>query len=93
MVERFNWTILNSFSLLVSSNHQDWDKKLPHFLLPTGVLFTRSPAISYPRCSSDVIFVYLQIFYSAVHQLYPWRLRSISRNYTGTDGGNASSSE
>ncbi|GFU90793.1 retrovirus-related Pol polyprotein from transposon 412 [Trichonephila clavipes] len=33
MVERFNWTILNSLSLLVSSNQQDWDKKLPFFLL------------------------------------------------------------
>ncbi|GFU61678.1 retrovirus-related Pol polyprotein from transposon 412 [Trichonephila clavipes] len=33
MVERFNWTILHSLSLLVSSNQQDWDKKLPFFLL------------------------------------------------------------
>ncbi|GFX37835.1 retrovirus-related Pol polyprotein from transposon 412 [Trichonephila clavipes] len=33
MVERFNWTILNSLSLLVSSNQQDWDKKLQFFLL------------------------------------------------------------
>ncbi|GFW87605.1 retrovirus-related Pol polyprotein from transposon 412 [Trichonephila clavipes] len=33
MVERFNRTILNSISLLVSSNQQDWDKKLPFFLL------------------------------------------------------------
>ncbi|GFY15461.1 retrovirus-related Pol polyprotein from transposon 412 [Trichonephila clavipes] len=33
MIERFNWTILNSLSLLVSSNQQDWDKKLPFFLL------------------------------------------------------------
>ncbi|GFT23544.1 retrovirus-related Pol polyprotein from transposon 412 [Trichonephila clavipes] len=33
MVERFNRTILNSLSLLVSSNKQDWDKKLPFFLL------------------------------------------------------------
>ncbi|GFT70886.1 retrovirus-related Pol polyprotein from transposon 412 [Trichonephila clavipes] len=32
-VERFNRTILNSLSLLVSSNQQDWDKKLPIFLL------------------------------------------------------------
>ncbi|GFV58469.1 retrovirus-related Pol polyprotein from transposon 412 [Trichonephila clavipes] len=32
MVERFSWTILNSLSLLVSSNQQDWDKKLPFFL-------------------------------------------------------------
>ncbi|GFX79279.1 retrovirus-related Pol polyprotein from transposon 412 [Trichonephila clavipes] len=30
MVERFNWIILNSH---VSSNQQDWDKKLPFFLL------------------------------------------------------------
>ncbi|GFW67790.1 retrovirus-related Pol polyprotein from transposon 412 [Trichonephila clavipes] len=33
MVERFNRTILSSLSLLVSSNQQDWDKKLPFFLL------------------------------------------------------------
>ncbi|GFV82415.1 retrovirus-related Pol polyprotein from transposon 412 [Trichonephila clavipes] len=33
MVERFNRTIRNSLSLLVSSNQQDWDKKLPCFLL------------------------------------------------------------
>ncbi|GFS58268.1 retrovirus-related Pol polyprotein from transposon 17.6 [Trichonephila clavipes] len=33
MVERFNRTILNSLFLLVSSNQQEWDKKLPFFLL------------------------------------------------------------
>ncbi|GFW14539.1 retrovirus-related Pol polyprotein from transposon 412 [Trichonephila clavipes] len=33
MVERFNRTILNSLSLLVSSNQQDWEQKLPFFLL------------------------------------------------------------
>ncbi|GFX62940.1 retrovirus-related Pol polyprotein from transposon 412 [Trichonephila clavipes] len=33
MAESFNRTILNSLSLLVSSNQQDWDKKLPFFLL------------------------------------------------------------
>ncbi|GFX17666.1 retrovirus-related Pol polyprotein from transposon 412 [Trichonephila clavipes] len=33
MVERFNLIILNSLSLLVSSNQQDGDKKLPWFLL------------------------------------------------------------
>ncbi|GFU98817.1 hypothetical protein TNCV_2308411 [Trichonephila clavipes] len=33
MVERFKRTILNSLSLLVSSNQQDWDMKLPFFLL------------------------------------------------------------
>ncbi|GFW27970.1 retrovirus-related Pol polyprotein from transposon 412 [Trichonephila clavipes] len=33
MVERFNRTILNSLSLLVSSNQKDWGKKLPFFLL------------------------------------------------------------
>ncbi|GFV89713.1 retrovirus-related Pol polyprotein from transposon 412 [Trichonephila clavipes] len=33
MVERFIRTILNSLSLLVSINQQDWDKKLPFFLL------------------------------------------------------------
>ncbi|GFV98468.1 retrovirus-related Pol polyprotein from transposon 412 [Trichonephila clavipes] len=33
MVERFYRTILNNLSLLVSSNQQDWDIKLPFFLL------------------------------------------------------------
>ncbi|GFW97289.1 retrovirus-related Pol polyprotein from transposon 412 [Trichonephila clavipes] len=33
MIERFNLTILNRLSLLVSSNQQDWDKKLSFFLL------------------------------------------------------------
>ncbi|GFW58962.1 retrovirus-related Pol polyprotein from transposon 412 [Trichonephila clavipes] len=33
MVERFNRTILNNLYLLVSSNQQDWDKKLPFFQL------------------------------------------------------------
>ena len=33
MVERFNRTILNNLSLLVSRNQQDWDLKLPLFLL------------------------------------------------------------
>lgn len=33
MVERFNRTILNNLSLMVSRNQQDWDQKLPLFLL------------------------------------------------------------
>ncbi|GFY31201.1 retrovirus-related Pol polyprotein from transposon 412 [Trichonephila clavipes] len=33
MAERFNRTIVNSLSLLVSSNQQNWDKKLPFSLL------------------------------------------------------------
>ena len=33
MVERFNRTILNHLSLFVSKNQQDWDQKLPLFLL------------------------------------------------------------
>ena len=28
MIKRFDWTILNNFSLLVSRNQQDWDLKL-----------------------------------------------------------------
>ncbi|GFT91562.1 retrovirus-related Pol polyprotein from transposon 412 [Trichonephila clavipes] len=39
MVERFNRNILNSLSLLVSSNQQDWDKKLPFFLLAYNSAF------------------------------------------------------
>ncbi|GFS52302.1 hypothetical protein TNCV_4850271 [Trichonephila clavipes] len=33
MVERFNRTILNNLSLMVSKNQQDWDQKVPPFLL------------------------------------------------------------
>ncbi|GFX30620.1 retrovirus-related Pol polyprotein from transposon 412 [Trichonephila clavipes] len=33
MVERFNRTILNNLSLMVSKNQQDWDQKVPLFLL------------------------------------------------------------
>ncbi|GFV40826.1 retrovirus-related Pol polyprotein from transposon 412 [Trichonephila clavipes] len=64
MVESFNWTILNSLSLLVSSNQQDWDKKLPFFLLayrsavhettgysPSQMLFGRDL-----RLPADVLF-------------------------------------
>ncbi|GFV14563.1 retrovirus-related Pol polyprotein from transposon 412 [Trichonephila clavipes] len=81
MVERFNRTILNSLCLLVSSNQNRTGTGNCHFsCLPTGVPFMRSPAIPHPRCSFDVVFVCLQIFCSAGHQMHPWRLRSISRN-------------
>ncbi|GFX28221.1 retrovirus-related Pol polyprotein from transposon 412 [Trichonephila clavipes] len=33
MVERFNRTMLNNLSLMVSKNQQDWDQKVPLFLL------------------------------------------------------------
>ncbi|GFX69136.1 retrovirus-related Pol polyprotein from transposon 412 [Trichonephila clavipes] len=33
MVERFSRTILNNLSLIVSKNQQDWDQKVPLFLL------------------------------------------------------------
>ncbi|GFV55667.1 retrovirus-related Pol polyprotein from transposon 412 [Trichonephila clavipes] len=64
MVERFNRTILSSLSLLVSSNQQDWDKKLPFFLLayrsavhettgysPSQMLFVRDL-----RLPADLLF-------------------------------------
>ncbi|GFS71286.1 retrovirus-related Pol polyprotein from transposon 412 [Trichonephila clavipes] len=64
MVERFHRTILNSLSHLVSSNQQDWDRKLPFFLLAyksavhetTGystsqMLFGRDP-----RLPADLLF-------------------------------------
>ncbi|GFU12554.1 retrovirus-related Pol polyprotein from transposon 412 [Trichonephila clavipes] len=64
MVERFNRTILNNLCLLVSSNQQDWDKKLPFFLLdykigvhettgysPSQMLFGR-----YLHLSSELLF-------------------------------------
>ncbi|GFT96446.1 retrovirus-related Pol polyprotein from transposon 412 [Trichonephila clavipes] len=63
MVERFNRTILNSLSLLVSSNQQDWDRKLPFSLLayrsavhettgysPSQMLFGRD------RLPADLLF-------------------------------------
>ncbi|GFV10940.1 retrovirus-related Pol polyprotein from transposon 412 [Trichonephila clavipes] len=76
MVERFNRTILNSLSLLVSSNPQEWDKKLPFF--PACLQECRSrdhrlfpiPDYGRDRLPSDVLF----------HQMLPWRLRSMSRN-------------
>ncbi|GFV96342.1 retrovirus-related Pol polyprotein from transposon 412 [Trichonephila clavipes] len=46
MVERFNRTILNSLSLLVSSNQQDWDKKLPFFLLAYRSAVHETPGYS-----------------------------------------------
>ncbi|GFY11555.1 retrovirus-related Pol polyprotein from transposon 412 [Trichonephila clavipes] len=93
IVERFNRTILNSLSLLVSSIQQDWDKKLPFFLLAyRSVPFTRPSTIPHPRCSLNVIFVCLQIFCSAGHQMSPWCLKSISRNSRHGEGANASSS-
>ncbi|GFW69612.1 retrovirus-related Pol polyprotein from transposon 412 [Trichonephila clavipes] len=80
MVERFNRTILNSLSLLVSSNQQDWDKKLPFFLLayrsdvhettgysPSQKFFGRDL-----RLPADLLL--------AGHHMHPWRLRNISRN-------------
>ncbi|GFU21230.1 retrovirus-related Pol polyprotein from transposon 412 [Trichonephila clavipes] len=64
IIERFNRTILNSLSLLVSSNQQNWDKKLPFFLLayrsaveettgysPSQMLFER-----YLRLLADILF-------------------------------------
>ncbi|GFW66573.1 retrovirus-related Pol polyprotein from transposon 412 [Trichonephila clavipes] len=65
MVERFNRTILNSLSLLVTNNQQDWDKKLPFFSLvyrsavhettgysPSQMLFGRDL-----RLLADLLFI------------------------------------
>ncbi|GFX54381.1 retrovirus-related Pol polyprotein from transposon 412 [Trichonephila clavipes] len=64
IAERFFRTILNSLSLLVSSNEQDWDKKLPFFFLayrssvhetigssPSQMLFARDL-----RLPADLLF-------------------------------------
>ncbi|GFW26834.1 uncharacterized protein TNCV_1376771 [Trichonephila clavipes] len=40
--ERFNWTILNSLSLLLSCNQQDWEKKLTFFLLAYRSAFNKT---------------------------------------------------
>ncbi|GFW72739.1 malate dehydrogenase, mitochondrial [Trichonephila clavipes] len=57
MVERFNRTILNNLSLMVSKNQQDWDQKVPLFLLAYAAPFTRLPDIHHPRCFLAEIFV------------------------------------
>ncbi|GFV18917.1 retrovirus-related Pol polyprotein from transposon 412 [Trichonephila clavipes] len=64
MVERFNRTILNNLSLMVSKNQQDWDQKVPLFLLAyrsavhetTG--YSPSQMLFWPRSSSpcDLLF-------------------------------------
>ncbi|GFX83561.1 retrovirus-related Pol polyprotein from transposon 412 [Trichonephila clavipes] len=80
MVERFNRTILNSLSLSwYPVINRIGTGNCHFFCLPTGVPFMRPPAIPHPRCSLDVIFVCLQIFCSAGHQMHPWRLWSISK--------------
>ncbi|GFU61242.1 retrovirus-related Pol polyprotein from transposon 412 [Trichonephila clavipes] len=64
MVERFNRTILNSLSLLVSSNQHDWDKKLPFFLLAyrisvhetTGYSPSQMPFERDLRLPTDLLF-------------------------------------
>ncbi|GFW72435.1 probable aminopeptidase NPEPL1 [Trichonephila clavipes] len=46
MVERFNRTILNNLSLMVSKNQQDWDQKMlfgRDLRLPCDLLFGRPP--------------------------------------------------
>ncbi|GFX53983.1 retrovirus-related Pol polyprotein from transposon 412 [Trichonephila clavipes] len=70
MVERFNRTILNNLSLMVSKNQQDWDQKVPLFLLayrsavhettgysPSQMLFGRD--LRLPAC--DLLFGRLRI--------------------------------
>ncbi|GFW93189.1 retrovirus-related Pol polyprotein from transposon 412 [Trichonephila clavipes] len=52
MVEGFNRTILNSLSLLVSSNQQDWYRKLPFFLLAYRSAFQETTSYS----PSQVLF-------------------------------------
>ncbi|GFW33586.1 retrovirus-related Pol polyprotein from transposon 412 [Trichonephila clavipes] len=54
MVERFNQTIINSLFLLVSSNRQDWDKKMPFFLLA----YRRAVQETTGYSSSQMLFVY-----------------------------------
>ncbi|GFY05472.1 retrovirus-related Pol polyprotein from transposon 412 [Trichonephila clavipes] len=64
MVERFNRTILNSLSLLVSSKQQDWDIKLPFFLLAyrsavhetTGYSSSQMLFRRYLRLPADLLF-------------------------------------
>ncbi|GFV99814.1 retrovirus-related Pol polyprotein from transposon 412 [Trichonephila clavipes] len=64
ILDRFNRTILNSMSLPVSRNQQDWDKKLPLFMLayrsvvhestgysPSKMLFGRDIGQPDTKCS------------------------------------------
>ncbi|GFW73575.1 retrovirus-related Pol polyprotein from transposon 412 [Trichonephila clavipes] len=53
MVERFNWSILNSLSLLVYSNQQDWGKKQLLFPLAYRSAVHETTDYSPPRCSSS----------------------------------------
>ncbi|GFU31360.1 retrovirus-related Pol polyprotein from transposon 412 [Trichonephila clavipes] len=91
MVQRFNRTILNILSLLVSSNQQDWDKKLPFFLLayrsavhettgysPSQMLFGRDL-----RLPADLLFRRPSDAPLAAEEY---------RETPGMDGGNTSSS-
>ncbi|GFT14493.1 hypothetical protein TNCV_4004511 [Trichonephila clavipes] len=81
MVERFNQTILNSLCLLVSSNQQDWDKKLSFSLLAYRSAVHETTGFSpFQVFFGHFLDVCLQIFQSAGHQMHPWRLRSMSRN-------------
>ncbi|GFW48863.1 retrovirus-related Pol polyprotein from transposon 412 [Trichonephila clavipes] len=83
MVERFNRTILNNLSLMVSKNQQDWDQKVPLFLLayrsavhettgysPSQMLFGRDLRLPPDTPSSPEEYVQnLQARFEDVHNL------------------------
>ncbi|GFV12220.1 hypothetical protein TNCV_1537171 [Trichonephila clavipes] len=50
--------------------HQDWDKKLPFFLLAYRSAVHETTGYSPSQ----------MLFCSAGHQMHPWRMRSMSRN-------------
>ncbi|GFU94883.1 retrovirus-related Pol polyprotein from transposon 412 [Trichonephila clavipes] len=80
MVERFNRTILNNLSLLVCSNQQDWDRKLPFFLL------------AYRSAVHETIgYSPFQMLFGRDLRLPADFLFSRPPETPGTDGGNASS--
>ncbi|GFW62951.1 retrovirus-related Pol polyprotein from transposon 412 [Trichonephila clavipes] len=91
MVERFNRTILNSLFLLVSSNQQDWYKKLPFFLLAYRSAIHEDHQLS--PISDDLRMITSSACRSSVQPATRCTLGALGvyQETPGTDGGNASS--
>ncbi|GFV77191.1 retrovirus-related Pol polyprotein from transposon 412 [Trichonephila clavipes] len=79
MVERFNRTILNNLSLMVSRTNKTGTRKVPLFLL---AYFTRLPDIHHPRCFwRDVSLVTCCLVALRIHL---HRLRGVRAESPGT---------
>ena len=77
MVERFNHTILNNLSLLLSQNQHDWDLKLLLFLFTYRSAVHETTAILHHRCCLVMNFIFPVTFYSVVHRIRLHRQRRI----------------